>query len=543
MIFPKSQAVLALLLWLTIPGYGYEVSVSQVQDGSLREPFDVGKTVTYEVGISGASNSMLYTFDLLVGPDSSDPSVSKSFKIETNMRSGSGMVQFPVNFQSPDLRQGEFGRWLADQNRTEAWEKAWYRVVVTSLNPFEDPVQAEDYTGKPAIIKISEEFRDATVTPRKGTNEDRFDYQVSVLSTLQDSITLETAPSRSGPWTNAGSRNYTTPGTWAALQWKNVSLEFDFASAAYRISGRKQMISDGPSWPLEVEFNNSSVIPERGLSDMPFTYSVDVRAEKPVDVGLNVWDVSNERYNSAGRLSYSNASEWQTLNWMDVRPSSFADSSGESSYYFSFFYPGSDNPFTTTYEKEGKYYPGPVLSVVSLGNWSVVPRNGTIFTPYNYSVQVETRLPSFNIELQTSPPGSKIWTSKGTAAYDGSNNTFGWRNVSFDPNNEAVGNGSYRFLFGDAVLGEFTGPDIDVAIKDMIYQRIGNTDRFDYRVKVKSASPSLQMELVYTDDGLIWTRSGQIQEYKSESLQWQELVWKNQPWHKTIRFDVLRNGR
>jgi hypothetical protein len=114
--------------------------------------------------------------------------------------------------------------------------------------------------------------------------------------------------------------------------------------------------------------------------------------------------------------------------------------------------------------------------------------------------------------------------------------------VSFDPNSDAVGNASYRFLLGDMVLGHFNGPDIDLAFKDMIYQRIGNTDRFDYKVKVKSASSSRKIELVYTDDGLIWTRSGQIQEYKSDSLDWQELIWKNQPWHKTIRFDVLRNG-
>jgi hypothetical protein len=542
MIIPRLLVILTLL-WLTAPGYGYEVSVSQVQDGSIREPLDVGKTVTYDVTVSGVSNSMRYTFDLTVGPDSSDPSISKDFQTEVNVKSGSGTVQFPVNFQAPDLRRGEFGLWLADRNRTDPWEKAWYRVSVTSLNPFEKPMQAEDYTGKPALIKVSEEFRDAQVTPRKGTRQDRYDYQVSVFSTIQDNITLEIGPGRSGPWSNMGSRDYTTPGTWATLQWKNVSLGFDFTSAAYRISGRKQVISDGPSWPLEVEFNNSSVIPRRGLSDMPFTYSIDVRAEKAVDVGLNAWDVSNKRYSSAGRLSYTNASEWQTLTWREVQPSLSADSSGESNYYFSFFYPGSDNPFTTTYEKEGKYYPGPVLSIASLGNWSVVPRNGTIFTPYNYSVQVETRLPSFDIELQTSAPGSGIWTSKGTAAYDGRNSTFVWRNVSFDPNSDVVGNGSYRFMLGEMLLGEFTGPDIDVAFKDMIYQRIGNTDRFDYRVKIKSASPGRKIELIYTDDGLVWTRSGQIQEYESNSQEWQELVWKNQPWHKTIRFDVLRNGR
>jgi len=151
-----------------------------------------------------------------------------------------------VNFQSSEFLSGEFGKWLGDQNRTETWDSAWYRVTVTSLNPFEEPVQAEDHTGKPSIAKVLEEFWDQKVTPRKGSNEDRYQYEVSVLSTVQDSITLEVGPSRSGPWTLVGTQSYTTPGIRQILKWSNVSLGFDFDSAAYRICGRKQMIFDGP---------------------------------------------------------------------------------------------------------------------------------------------------------------------------------------------------------------------------------------------------------------------------------------------------------
>ena len=146
----------------------------------------------------------------------------------------------------------------------------------------------------------------------------------------------------------------------------------------------------------------------------------------------------------------------------------------------------------------------------------------------------------FDIELQTLSPGSEIWISKGMATFDGGNNTLVWKNVSFDPNDGAVGNGTYRFMLGDTVLGEFIGPKIDVAFMDMTYNRIGKTDRFDYKVKIKSSKPSQEIELIYTDDGLIWTRSHQVQVYRSNSQEWKELVWKNQPWHKTIRFDVMR---
>jgi hypothetical protein len=179
--------------------------------------------------------------------------------------------------------------------------------------------------------------------------------------------------------------------------------------------------------------------------------------------------------------------------------------------------------------------------VVSLQNWTVSPNNGSIFNAYNYSTKLETKLPSCDIELQTAPPNCEIWTSKGTASYNGANSTLTWGNVSFDPNNDAVGNASYRFLLGDTVLGKFIGPEIDVAFKDLIYSRIGNTDHFDYKVKVKSSRPNLKIELIYTDDGLVWTRSHQIQAYGSNTSVWSELSWKNQPWHKTIKFDVVRS--
>jgi hypothetical protein len=104
-----------------------------------------------------------------------------------------------------------------------------------------------------------------------------------------------------------------------------------------------------------------------------------------------------------------------------------------------------------------------------------------------------------------------------------------------------VGNGSYRFLLGELVLGKFVGPNIDVAFQDLTYNRISNTDHFDYKVKIKASRPSLKIELIYTDDGLIWTRSKQIQEYNSNSSEWREMAWKNQPWHKTVKFDVVRD--
>lgn len=529
------------LLLSAMPGYCLDVSISTAQAGSQREPFDVGQNIIYDVHLEGVENSMRYTVELSVGPYDMERVVSRSFSADINANpSASNTAQFQVNFQSSDLARGEFGNWLRDKNRTEVWEKAWYNVRVTSLNPFEKPFEKEDYSGRPALVKVIEEFKDAQVTPKKGTNANRFEYQVSVFSTVQDNLTLEVAPTRNGPWTPVGVKDYTTPGSWQILKWSDVALDFDFTSAAYRISGRRDKVFDGPSWPIEVEFQNNSLSPEWGPFDMPFTYGIDVKAEKPIDVELFVWDVGNKRYSSAGRLKYTSPGQWDRLEWKDVMITSVTDAAGESKYYYGFYYEGSESAISTTYEKTGKYYSGPVISVIGLNNCTVTPRNGTLFSPYTYSVQILTRLPKCGIMLQTAPPGSDMWLDKGTITYSSSNDTLIWKNIGFDPNNEEVGNASYRFVWGDTVLGEFTGPNIDVAFRNITWDPIPKTDRFNYKVDVRSSRPTLLIELVYTNDGLVWSRSNLTQKYESETQEWKELIWKNQPWHKTVRFDVLR---
>lgn len=540
--FLMALFLMALLLLLSVvPGYCLDVSVTTAQAGILREPFDVGQNVIYNVHLEGVENSMRYTVEMSVGPNDMERVVSRSFTADINANpSSSNTAQFRVNFQSSDLGRGEFGKWLGDQNRTEAWEKAWYKVRVTSLNPFEKPFEKEDYSGRPALVKVLEEFKDAQVTPKKGTNTDRFDYQVSIFSTVRDNLTLEVGPNRNGPWTTVGVQDYTAPGSWQTLKWSNATLDFDFTSAAYRISGRRDKVFDGPSWPIAVEFQNNSLSPEWGPFDMPFTYGIDVLAEKPMDVELFVWDVGNKRYNSAGRLRYISPGQWDRLEWKDVMTTSVTDAAGESKYYYGFYYEGSESAISTTYERTGKYYSGPVISVIGLNNWTVTPKNGTLFSPYTYSVQILTRLPKCGIKLQTAPPGSDIWLDKGMITYSGANNTLVWKNIGFDPNNEEVGSASYRFVWGDAVLGEFLGPNIDVAQRNITWNSIKGTDRFDYGVDVRSSRPVLIIELVYTNDGLVWERSNLTQMYESEAQEWKVLTWKNQPWHKTVRFDVLR---
>lgn len=484
---------------------------------------------------------MLYTVDLKVGSDRDYPYLYRKYSTQLNVNAHSiGHATFDVNFHSPEIYKGEFGKWASDKNDTSTWTKTWYSATIAPL--VGKSIVLENYEGHAQLCKPFFEFRKEGVDPAQGSNKDTYSYQVTAFGSYVDRISLQVGPSQEGPWTDLGSLDYTTPNVLQTLRWDNKTLDFDFNIAYYKFAGKRSSeVFDGPFWPIAVDYGNVGVTPENGTSDTPFIYSIDINSSKAIDVELNVLDVSSNKYNPAGRLSHKNASQWETLTWRNIRPSSAVDAKGESNYFFSFYYPGADSPISTTYDQTGKYYPGPSLASVALKNRTVEPRNGTIFTPYTYSIDVESREPRFDVKLQTSPPGCDMWTDKGTVTYDGSSRTLVWKDITFDPSfADAVGYGKYRFVVGDAVLGMFVGPNIDVAFKNVTYIPVTKTLLFDYKVMVKSPTSSLKIELLYTNDGLVWTRSGLFQEYKSDAQEWEELVWKNQPWHKTVRFDVVR---
>lgn len=523
---------------LAIAVQATEVSVSFSQDGTSSESLDVNKSLTYNVNVSGATNSNRYTVTLTTGPDQSNPSVSFSDAKSVNIDSGaSNIAQFTVNFMDSEFRNGEFAKWVGDANRTEEWSGAWWKVDITDLNPFTPDIHESDYSGHPKLVKPVWLLKEASVTPSQGTNAETYTYEVQIFATSEDSLKLEAAPSREGNWTSFGEKIYTTPGSWQILTWSNITLPFEFGAAAYRLTGRKQQTFDGPFWPVEIDFKNASVTPPGGTPERRFDYSLEMIASRPIDVDLNALDVGTGKYKSIGKAEYKNATLWEKLKWDNVRLASREDSLGTSNFYFSFHYPGSEASFDTTQKRIGKYFVGPNLSTVVIEG-SVMPDNGTIYTPFTYSAKVNTTMPSCNIMLEIKPPSSDVWIGQGRQDYTADKYVMMWPNLSFRASPEVLGMGRYRFLIGDVVLQEFEGPEIDVAIRNESFKRVGS--RFDYSAEVRSARRQVEMELLYTDDGVKWIQSGMNATYISDMQEWTTLVWKNQPWHKSIRVDEMR---
>jgi hypothetical protein len=108
--------------------------------------------------------------------------------------------------------------------------------------------------------------------------------------------------------------------------------------------------------------------------------------------------------------------------------------------------------------------------------------------------------------------------------------------------------GRYRFVVdGNILPDEYMGPEIDVAIRKESPKPISGTDKFDYSAEVRSTRPQIEMELLYTDDGVTWERSGLMKNYNrtlalaTDPEGWTTLTWKNQKWHSMIRVDEERN--
>lgn len=469
MRYPKCALLVFVVVTLILtPALGQsEASMSFQQVGTANTPFNVNQPIVYKVHLTNAMTCpMRYVVEMEVGPDYTDYTASKLYTADISLTAHSSQdVKFDVNFRSPEMSRGSFGKWALDENETTTWEKGWYRAVITPL--VGDPVTLEGYDGQPALIKMITVYKNAEVTPKMGTNETLYNYRIDVFSSAEDAVTLQAAPEAIGPWKDCGSLNYTNVGAWQTLRWDNVSLDFDFIKAHYRFVGRKQTEAfEGPFWPVDYEYRNTSVDPADGFSGTPFTYALDFKGSKNLDVGLNIWDIDQNQFKLVEKKRYGNATRWQRMEWTGVMPSETIGSEGTSSYYFSFYYPESESPLGTSREDEGRVYLGPEIVLIKYENATVTPDRGSTVARYTYSVDVNTALPVCDIELQTSEPGSSIWRSQGIATYNGEPR-ISWRDVSFG--DDVAGNVSYRFIRVASPPTIYQGPNL---VKESITGRV-----------------------------------------------------------------------
>ena len=557
MALPKVVFCLVIALMLSVFTAQCQdvASVSFEQRGAVAEPLEASRTITYIIHIQPVNAIAIKKMELEVGPDVDDMSVSKDFTVEDQslyLKPGDSKdFRFDVNFQSPEMRQGDFGKWISDKNETGIWDKAWYRLKITQF--IGSPMMVENYEGHPKIFKPFEDFRNAGVSPPKGTNESTYSYEIEAQSNSNDTISMQVAPSQNGPWTDKGSRNYTIVGSWQKLVWDNISLGFDFNTAYYKFAGRKESdVFGGPSWPVNYTYRNASVSPERGLADTRFDYAFNFRAERKLGVELSVWDIDSRTYMSEGMMPYDNVSNWQTLVWPNIRLTENPDTRGSSNYYFSFYYPGSERPISTTKVEEGSY-PGPDIVPISLSNATVSPANGSLYLTspqsgsvsrlYTYTYTVDVNGSNMaEIRLEVYDPATGRWLNGGSQTYDP-----GMTNLSYTVNfanlfnSPFLGETKYRFMSNDIVLGEFPGPMIDTNFRNESAVEAGT--RINYLVQVRSLLLKVPIALDFTTDNNKWQENQDRRSYESESQNWTTLTWNGYPRYYSVEFEALRGQK
>jgi hypothetical protein len=511
-----------------------EASMTFQQVGTAKMPFNVKQPIAYKVQMTNEmSATMTYGVELEVGPDYTDYSISKKYTDSVSLQpKSSEEVTLDVNFMSPEMSRGAFGEWATDENDTSTWEKAWYKVSITPRNnPFaRDPFTLERYDGQPGLIKMITVYKNAEVSPKMGTNDTLYSYRIDVFSSSEDVVALQAAPEAIGPWMDLGSQNYTNVGNWQTLRWENVSLDFDFIGAHYRFVGRKTEAFEGPFWPVDYEYKDSSVDPADGFSGSPFTYVLDFKGSKNLDVGLNIWDIDQNQFKLVEKKKYSNATRWQRMEWTGVMPSETIGSEGTSSYYFSFYYPESESPLGTSREDLGKVYMGPEIVLIKYENAFVSPERGGTVARYTYSVDVSTALPVCDIELQTSEPGSSLWRSQGIATYNGDPRIC-WKDVSFD--GDVAGNVSYRFIRvaspptiyqGPKLIKEsITGTVIPARGVMQVFPDNNNLNRYVYTIRIENLGNDSEdegdiwVELLVKAPNSVWKTMGERKQYASSN--------------------------
>jgi len=286
----SSKAIFCLMIALL-----FGLSSAQCEDSAkiffdqqgTAEPFEASRPITCALHIQPADPIAIKKIELEIGPDSSDMTISKKFSMsDMNLYLGKGEAKdfrFEVNFLSPELRQGDFGRWFA--NGTGVWDRAWYRAKITQF--IGEPILLENYEGHPRIFKTFFDFKNAQVDPRLGSNKDIYSYEVAVLGSYKDNISLKAGPTPEGPWADLGKREYATPNQLQTLKWEGNTLGFDFNVAYYKFVGRKNStVFEGPFWPVTLEFENASVAPPSGTPDRRFDYALELNASRPIDVVL-----------------------------------------------------------------------------------------------------------------------------------------------------------------------------------------------------------------------------------------------------------------
>jgi hypothetical protein len=198
-----------------------------------------------------------------------------------------------------------------------------------------------------------------------------------------------------------------------------------------------------------------------------------------------------------------------------------------------------------------KEFEGPTIESAFSINATVTPATGPLYitTPligeisrvYNYEFKMEFKKPLGGnlkeIRLEVFDNSSGSWLYAGSQTYDPLKTTMVFK-VNFAQlqfQEPFLGAVKYRLLAQDQVLGEFSGPVINVNLRNE--RAIAQGKNYTYQLEVRSSLPKVNIALAYTKNNVNWI-AGDRKTYESPSQEWKLLQWPKYPKYYAYEFEV-----
>jgi len=318
-----------------------------------------------------------------------------------------------------------------------------------------------------------------------------------------------------------------------SLKYNHTGLPnggYKFADRYMRVEASSESAAD------IVEFKNGMVTPENGSVFVSYTYCVEINTSLPsCDVALQILDPGSSIWASRGIVQYDGSDE--TLCWPNVQVGSNKD--GQAKYRF------------VCGKSTSEAYSGPDLQVPSVEG-TVEPTRGIVESfsaeendlyPFVYTARFENWSLEENlwVELLVKAPNSNWVTVGARKQYDPSEGRVTWTVKPFsDPRaleraDELLGKKTeFKFLINGIESEVFEGPEIEVIYGNLNFGEMGS--KYKYMANVNSTQ-NLTIDLMYSQDNLVWTNVKKPQNYVASSGQ-KTMTWTSLPAYYFYELDI-----
>ncbi len=238
------------------------------------------------------------------------------------------------------------------------------------------------------IWPINPFFENLSVKPERGLYSENYDYSVDVKAEKNGTVNLSIFCPGSRFWYEPEQDYNKAPG-WVTLNWSvqnfngcdvktgDAGFRFEFrykGSEIINLTGEKPYIGIA-------KFENERVEPELGTGGTLFNYTINVTAAHKGDVILLTKCPGDTQWATKNEKVYDTPGSGKTLKWTRIELR--CDNCGNAEYKFRFIQ--GDVP--------SEIYTGPEIIIEEFGALNVDPKEGTNYTPFNFSVDFTTSKP------------------------------------------------------------------------------------------------------------------------------------------------------